>query len=189
MVRSHPLYPLSYRRTPGDCTACPAPTDRGRPASASQAARRRRSSSRSSAMSWKRCGTLAADEDRVAGSDIALVLADGHLGAPADDDVDLVLEMRRLRVGAAGRQSVVADAHRRHAQELVVQPASSDSRAVRSSSRVQASISDPPSSAPRGRGAGRRRATRRTPASTATRRARRGRSARAWPLRTACGSR
>ena len=30
MVRSHPLYPLSYRRTPKDCTACPAPTDSGR---------------------------------------------------------------------------------------------------------------------------------------------------------------
>ena len=57
-------------------------------------------------MSWKRCGTAGADEDRVARPDLALVVADGHPGATADDDIDLVLDVRRLRVDATCRQSV-----------------------------------------------------------------------------------
>ena len=63
---------------------------------------------------------VGADEDRVARLDVALFSGHGHLGTPADDDVDLVLEVWRLRVGAAGRQPVIADAHGRYAQELVV---------------------------------------------------------------------
>src|SRR2546425_8598431 len=51
----------------------------------------------------------------------ALVLAQPKAAIAADHVVDLVLVVRLLRVAAAGRQDVEAEAQRRHAQEFEIE--------------------------------------------------------------------
>ena len=79
-------------------------------------------------MSWNRCSTPAGDEDDRSGRDGADLVADRDLGPARHHDVELVLGVRRLRVGRAGLEHVQPARQVRHGHELVVRPAAGHPR-------------------------------------------------------------
>ena len=93
-------------------------------------------------MSWKRCGTLRADEDRVARPDVAGLVA-GREPAPArEHDVRLVLGVRLLAVHGARLEDVQPERQVGHAagtRDTGRPPA----RAVEGPARVKTSMALP----------------------------------------------
>ena len=71
-------------------------------------------------MSWKRCGTRRRDEDERPGADVARLVADRDPAPARDDVVQLVLGVRRLRIGRPRLEDVQPGRQVRHPQELAV---------------------------------------------------------------------